>query len=152
MGLFCEGRLDLSGFMVPDAGFSSVGLPVRQGAADLANDALQLWCGGDEFGGVFEHGDVTRCIPIHGPDFCLAIDHVREAVALGVSLGEFVRRALASALNDGESCGSNDTLLADRPAYKGTAPDDAAENHDAYLYGIRPCIRRFTHRGLGGVR
>ena len=76
---------------------------------------------------------------------------VRESAALGISLGEFVRGALASALDDNESSGSNDTLLVDGATYEGRAPKDAADNHDAYLYGIRPCIRRFTHRGLGGV-
>jgi hypothetical protein len=60
---------------------------------------------------------------------------VRESAALGISLGEFVRGALASALDDSEGREANDTLLADRATYQETAPKDAADNHDAYLYG-----------------
>ena len=60
---------------------------------------------------------------------------VRESATLGISLGEFVRGALAVALDDSKSSESHDTLLADHVAYEGATPKDAAANHDDYLYG-----------------
>ena len=60
---------------------------------------------------------------------------VRESASLGVSLGEFVRGALAAALDDGTSSEDNDTLFSDHASYAGKAPKNAAASHDDYLYG-----------------
>ena len=38
---------DLSGFLISNAGFSSMDLPVGQGSNDLVDNALQFWEGGD---------------------------------------------------------------------------------------------------------
>jgi len=58
---------------------------------------------------------------------------VREAKALGISLGELIRRRLAGAGGDARS-EEVARFLARRP-WDGAAPDDTAANHDLYLYG-----------------
>jgi hypothetical protein len=58
----------------------------------------------------------------------------REAKALGITFGEYVRRALTTMLQNSESL-KNDPLFDDNAAYTGPAPKDISEDHDKYLYG-----------------
>lgn len=55
---------------------------------------------------------------------------------LGISFGEFVRRALEKEVTrhqgDGEE---HDPLLDDSAVYRGKVPKNLSEDHDAYLYG-----------------
>jgi len=60
---------------------------------------------------------------------------VRESNSLGISLGEFVRGALAAALDVNAGDPVNDTLLSDNASYAGKTPSDMAQRHDEYLYG-----------------
>jgi hypothetical protein len=57
----------------------------------------------------------------------------RRARKLGVSLGEFIRRAMESLLR-AQSPAGDDPLLRDDAVYEGPAPRDVAERHDDYLY------------------
>jgi hypothetical protein len=56
----------------------------------------------------------------------------REARALGISLGELIRRRLAEG---GDTKEPSRPRFFDRQPWTGSGPDDAAANHDAYLYG-----------------
>ena len=73
--------------------------------------------------------------------FILPIDlkerAARRARAMGISLGEFVRKALADALKGTRYPlpGASDSLLRDRAVFSGPAPTDLAESHDSVLYG-----------------
>jgi len=59
---------------------------------------------------------------------------VREAQALGVSFGEFVREALATAADAAENPDTVDPLFADTAVYEGDTPTDVSGKHDAHLY------------------
>jgi hypothetical protein len=56
----------------------------------------------------------------------------REARALGISLGELIRRRLAGAGSGGEP---ERARFFDRQPWTGPGPSDTAANHDRYLYG-----------------
>lgn len=59
----------------------------------------------------------------------------QQAREQGVSLGEFVRRAIESQLNgSGAVLRAADSLFADA-VFTGDAPADSAAEHDRYLYG-----------------
>ena len=62
-----------------------------------------------------------------------AKDLARE---LGISFGEFVRRALEKevALHHGNGT-EHDPLLDDTAVYRGKVPKNLSQDHDAYLYG-----------------
>ena len=62
---------------------------------------------------------------------------VRESQRLGVSLGEYVRVSLESALGREDQSGSDDPLFSDDAVFSGHAPRDASATHDEYLYGER---------------
>lgn len=54
----------------------------------------------------------------------------------GISLSEFIRELLASALETNQSKPrAKDSLFADDAVFTGDVPTDLAENHDRYLYG-----------------
>ena len=56
---------------------------------------------------------------------------------LGISLGEFVRRALEKELRRQASDDDQepDPLLDDTAVYRGRVPKNLSKDHDAYLYG-----------------
>jgi hypothetical protein len=59
-----------------------------------------------------------------------------RASELGVSMGEYIRRALGSALDEPDPGGTDDdALFADTQVFTGKAPVDTAEHHDRHLYG-----------------
>jgi hypothetical protein len=61
-----------------------------------------------------------------------ALKQAREA---GLSLGELVRRSLATSLSrSARERGAGDPFLDDHAVYKGRAPRDLAAEHDRYLY------------------
>ena len=55
----------------------------------------------------------------------------REARSLGVSLGELIRRRLAT----GQGKPPQQEAFFSRRPWSGEAPDDLSANHDRYLYG-----------------
>ena len=60
----------------------------------------------------------------------------QRASELGVSMGEYIRRALLVALEEQVGSKSDrDALFADQEVFKGKAPIDLAEHHDQHLYG-----------------
>lgn len=63
---------------------------------------------------------------------------VRESARQGVSMGEFIRGAVTSALSDGKPGSKLDPLLADDAVHAAKAPVDAARRHDDYLYACEP--------------
>jgi hypothetical protein len=65
-------------------------------------------------------------------DLKVRVEHrAREA---GVSLGEFVRRSLETAVTQpGEI--AEDPLFRDEGVYAGKSPSSYAADHDEYLYG-----------------
>ena len=56
----------------------------------------------------------------------------REAAARGLSLADFVAQTLEKTVAEVRS---QDTLFSDSAVYRDDGPDDAAANHDDYLYG-----------------
>jgi Arc/MetJ-type ribon-helix-helix transcriptional regulator len=66
---------------------------------------------------------------------------VRRARKLGVSMGEFIRRAMESWLDAGQGAADEDPLLKDEATYDGQSPSDLAARHDEYLYD-RPAGKR----------
>ena len=61
---------------------------------------------------------------------------LRRAREQGLSLGEFLRRALEAALaGPGETPRKSDPLFSDASVYEGRVPADLAVHHDDYLYG-----------------
>ena len=58
----------------------------------------------------------------------------RYAREVGVSLGELIRRSLASSLSQPGSV-AEDPLFADNATYAGSVPAGYAVDHDEYLYG-----------------
>jgi len=60
-----------------------------------------------------------------------------RARRLGVSLGQFIRRAMESLLETSKGAREEDTLLCDDAVYEGPAPRDLAARHDEYLHGRR---------------
>jgi hypothetical protein len=67
---------------------------------------------------------------------------VRRARKLGVSLGEFIRRAMESLLEAGADAATDDPLLTDAATYDGQVPADLAARHDDYLYDRPPGRRK----------
>lgn len=59
---------------------------------------------------------------------------IRQARALGISFGEFVRQALAQTLAQGRGS-RTDSLLSDSAVFSGPAPADLSSEHDRHLYG-----------------
>ena len=60
---------------------------------------------------------------------------LRRAREQGLSLGEFLRRALEAALaGPGETPSKADPLFSDVSVYDGSVPADLAANHDDYVY------------------
>ena len=69
------------------------------------------------------------------PDLKLKAE--RAARTQEVSLGEFIRRAVAVALNGAEDSGRTQDPLFSLPVWDGPpTPMDLAENHDYYLYDV----------------
>jgi hypothetical protein len=62
----------------------------------------------------------------------------RRARQMGISFGEFVRRALAGALTRDGIDAAEDPLFADRAVHGGEAPADASARHDDHLYRAEP--------------
>ncbi len=61
---------------------------------------------------------------------------LRRAREQGISLDEFLRRALEAALaGPGETPIKADPLFSDVSVYEGPVPADLAVHHDDYLYG-----------------
>ncbi|MBI4346841.1 MAG: hypothetical protein HY553_08295 [Elusimicrobia bacterium] len=63
---------------------------------------------------------------------------IAEARKRGVSFGEFVRQAMAAALDATRPRSGQDSLLCDRSAYRGAVPKDSSTRLDDYLYGDKP--------------
>ncbi len=69
----------------------------------------------------------------------LKIQAQRQAREQGVSLGEFIRRAIELQLKgSGATRRAADPLFADIAVFTGDAPADSAAEHDRYLYGDPP--------------
>jgi Arc/MetJ-type ribon-helix-helix transcriptional regulator len=66
---------------------------------------------------------------------------MRRARNLGLSLGEFIRRAMEALLEDKGGGADEDPLLRDEATYDGHVPGDLAARHDEYLYD-RPTRRK----------
>jgi hypothetical protein len=64
----------------------------------------------------------------------LAATHARQQ---GISFSEFVRRAVEQAVSSthDQKRPSRDPFFSDRAVFRGPAPSDTSERHDAYLYG-----------------
>ena len=62
---------------------------------------------------------------------------VEKARLLGISFGEFVRRAVDRAVAESSRAGKHrsDPFWDDRALFRGTVPADLSFRHDAYLYG-----------------
>ena len=66
----------------------------------------------------------------------LKIRAQERARALGISLGEYVRRALESELEESRTDErAADALFSDDAVFDGQGPADLAAEHDRYLYG-----------------
>ena len=66
----------------------------------------------------------------------LKIQAQQQARMQGVSLGEFIRRAIEAQLRgSGAAQRAADPLFADGAVFTGDAPADSAAEHDRYLYG-----------------
>jgi hypothetical protein len=61
----------------------------------------------------------------------------KQALAAGISFGEFLRRAVAKAIADSSSVrrSRRDSLLDDTAVFDGKVPPDLSRRHDSYLYG-----------------
>ena len=59
----------------------------------------------------------------------------QKATRLGISLGEFIRKSLLSALRESQKKSGKDPLFADGAVFHGKTPKDLSKNHDDYLYG-----------------
>ena len=66
----------------------------------------------------------------------LKIEAQRQAREQGISLGEFIRRAIKSQLGGSKQAErAADSMFADRAVWTGDAPSDLSAKHDRYLYG-----------------
>jgi hypothetical protein len=67
----------------------------------------------------------------------------QQALAAGISFGEFLRRAVAKAVADSASRrrGRTDSLLDDTAVFNGRVPKDLSRRHDSYLYGETDDLR-----------
>ena len=77
---------------------------------------------------------------MHRTTILLPVDLKQKADAtahvLGISLGEFVRKAILLAIgNSQKTTRQSDPLFSDKTFFKGKAPKDLSLNHDFYLYG-----------------
>lgn len=63
-----------------------------------------------------------------------AMNHARK---MGISMGQFIREALARSL-DQDKYPIEDPLFSDDAVFQGKTPADLAQNHDDYLYGDNP--------------
>lgn len=59
----------------------------------------------------------------------------QRAASEGVSLGKFIRKAIAADLERSVAVDASDPLFADAEVFTGKAPADLAAGHDQYLYG-----------------
>jgi hypothetical protein len=59
-----------------------------------------------------------------------------EAHGRGISIGALIRQALVRELR--RSPTENDAYLADTRVFAGDAPRKVAEEHDRYLYDVKP--------------
>jgi hypothetical protein len=59
----------------------------------------------------------------------------RAAHSRGISLGEFIREALAQLLRADPDAADRDSLMTDTAVYEGPGPSDTVERHDDLLYG-----------------
>ncbi len=62
---------------------------------------------------------------------------VEKARSLGISFGEFVRRAVDRAVAESSRSERRrlDPFWDDRAVFRGSVPADLSSRHDAYLYG-----------------
>ncbi|MBI2838900.1 MAG: hypothetical protein HYX75_11325 [Acidobacteria bacterium] len=60
---------------------------------------------------------------------------VLRARKLGISLGELIRSSLKDSAGKGARGEATDTMYDDAAIYRGPAPRDLSDRHDAYLYG-----------------
>ncbi|MCP3963232.1 MAG: hypothetical protein GY719_35780 [bacterium] len=68
----------------------------------------------------------------------LKLQAQQKAREQGISLGEYIRRAIESELSgSGALRRAADPLFADTAVFTGDAPTDSAAEHDRYLYGDR---------------
>ena len=55
-----------------------------------------------------------------------------------VSLGQFIRVSIESAIRRVSKSDREDAFFADKSVWRGTAPRDGAARHDKYLYDKKP--------------
>ena len=66
----------------------------------------------------------------------LKLQAQRKAREQGISLGEFIRRAIESRLEGSRQAErAEDPMFADVAVWTGDVPSDSAAEHDRYLYG-----------------
>ena len=63
---------------------------------------------------------------------------MNQAHSMGISLGEFIRRALKNLLNSSKNSTAEDPLFDDTATFPAPTPGDLSKNHDKYLYGDDP--------------
>jgi len=61
-----------------------------------------------------------------------------QARELGISFGEFVRKAIESMLHSRKTTRGSDPLFSNFRPYEGNAPSDSSVDHDKYLYDEEP--------------
>lgn len=79
------------------------------------------------------YGGITKRTTVMLPED-LRARAASRARKLGVSLGEFIRTAMASMLEKTRGAADDDPLLRDDAVYEGPVPRDLAARHDEYLY------------------
>lgn len=62
---------------------------------------------------------------------------LQQAEALGISLGELIRRSLMLATRQPTARSHEDPLFTNTAIFRGRAPRDLSNRHDRYLYGER---------------
>lgn len=65
----------------------------------------------------------------------LKIGAALRARKLGISLGELIRSSLRESATKDAASEAADTMYDDTTLYRGSAPRDLSDRHDAYLYG-----------------
>jgi hypothetical protein len=58
-----------------------------------------------------------------------------QAHKSGLSLGEYIRKALKKMLLEAKKKKSIDPFFEDKATFRGSSPSDLAARHDDYLYG-----------------
>ena len=60
----------------------------------------------------------------------------KRANTMGISLGQYIREAIANSLEiHQKKVPIDDPLFSDDVVFHGKTPEDMAKNHDRYLYG-----------------